>query len=195
MDGKPALAVGADGRLHMSGIIGDGGELKRNFDFEAGTVEHESLILPNDRQAAGLGKQLLASQVSTYKKMGLKAVNLTANINVGAYAWAKYGFVPDQKSWDRVRSAIKAKLDNMNPDEWGLKGDVADIHAALASENPQAIWAVVDSKATLLNENDEEVPIAKHFLTGKNAPDWDGSLRLDDATALKRFDSYVTPKK
>jgi hypothetical protein len=39
--------------------------------------------------------------------MGVTKVKVHANIDVGGYAWARFGFVPRQRSWDELRGSLK----------------------------------------------------------------------------------------
>ena len=61
-------------------------------------------------QKRGIAKRLLAGNIETYEKLGINKVKVTAGLTVGGYAWAKYGYVPDQVSWDDLRFAIKGRL-------------------------------------------------------------------------------------
>lgn len=63
----------------------------------------------NEDTGKGVGKEMLASNVAFYQKMGLDAVEVHANIDVGGYAWAKYGYVPTQQSWNNLRSDLRDK--------------------------------------------------------------------------------------
>ena len=62
-------------------------------------------------QKRGIAKRLLAGNVEFYEKMGIDKVKVTAGLTVGGYAWAKYGYVPDQQSWDDLRFGIKSRMD------------------------------------------------------------------------------------
>jgi hypothetical protein len=79
----------------------------------------------NKIQGHGIGKEVLARNVEFYQKIGLDQVDVHANIDVGGYAWAKYGYVPSQRSWDQLRDELREKAgggrsepENYLPESW-----------------------------------------------------------------------------
>ena len=65
----------------------------------------------DEAQKKGIGKKLLAGNVETYEKLGIEKVKVTAGLTVGGYAWAKYGYVPQQDDWDSLRSILKNRIE------------------------------------------------------------------------------------
>jgi hypothetical protein len=72
---------------------------------------------------------MLAANVEMYQKMGLDKVEVHADIDVGGYAWAKYGYVPTRSSWNGLSNEIEGKLrgisnrpsgggDTYTPESW-----------------------------------------------------------------------------
>jgi hypothetical protein len=119
-----------------------------------------------------------------YKKAGIYKVTLHADIDVGSYAWARFGFVPNKtgrsdQTWDGFRTQMANKLNHKvrNP------ADRAKIKECLDDPNPYAIWKLSD----LRNSNGES--IAKEFLMNE---DWYGHITLSDEAAMRRFNFYVT---
>jgi hypothetical protein len=53
---------------------------------------------------------MLAGNVEMYKQLGIEKVKVTANIDVGGYAWAKYGYIPTQDAWNSLRTKLESKL-------------------------------------------------------------------------------------
>jgi hypothetical protein len=47
-----------------------------------------------DAAPAGLGKQLFRGSVEEYERLGVERISTHANIDVGGYAWGRYGFAP-----------------------------------------------------------------------------------------------------
>ncbi len=66
-------------------------------------------VLSNARNS-DVGKQVLAGNVEMYQKLGFTKVTTNANLDVGGYAWAKYGYVPTQETWNSVRLNILTAL-------------------------------------------------------------------------------------
>ena len=72
------------------------------------TVHHQELIVPRDAQGKGLAKTIMAEQVATYERLGVSKVELEANLERGAYAWAKFGFTADDPP--KLAAALTHKL-------------------------------------------------------------------------------------
>jgi ADP-ribose pyrophosphatase YjhB (NUDIX family) len=140
-------------------------------------VEHDYFSIPEAGEGKGYGKKFLRDSFELYKKMGVDNVHVHANINVGGYAWAKYGFVPTQKSWDQLRKAV-------------YTGDVPKkympaVEAVLGSSDPKAIWALSDFKFASMSNTER---FGKLALLGE---DWEGNIDMTDQDAMRRFDAYV----
>lgn len=72
-------------------------------------VQH-SAFEKNRALPPGFGKDVLRSHMLTYEALGVDRVETHANIDVGAYAWAKYGFAsadPGQLTGDLERLVDK----------------------------------------------------------------------------------------
>lgn len=67
------------------------------------TVTHETLTLVEDVQGQGFATRFNAQAEASYRASGVERVELTANIDVGGYSWARAGY--DFKD-DDSRSAV-----------------------------------------------------------------------------------------
>jgi hypothetical protein len=90
----------------------DIGDYQRNIDLKNNSAYSAYFVLKRGERGAGLGKKLLASNVAMYQKLGIDKVRVSANIDVGGYAWAKYGYVPTPDSWRSLSAEIRDKLSN-----------------------------------------------------------------------------------
>ena len=150
------------------------GEYDRRIDFTNNRAESEWFKLREyddngDKiQGHGLGKKMLAGNVDMYQRIGLDAVDVHANIDVGGYAWAKYGYVPKQNDWDNLRSDLSTDV----------RDEDSDIMNILADKDPKAIWALADSKW------------GKKLLA-KDQIEWHGTLNFSDKESMDRFHAYV----
>jgi hypothetical protein len=168
--------------LEISGKVKDGGktvgEFTRTIDVKKNTASSDVFEINKEAQSKGLAKKLLAGNVATYRELGLKHVETHANIDVGGYAWAKYGYVPDKGSWTNLKNDIlQDKLEALPA---RLAADRPWLGKLVNSSDPKAIWAIADS------------PYGKYFLLGS---DWKGKLVFDDNDSMTRFDAYVGKKK
>jgi hypothetical protein len=150
-------------------------------------------VQPNAR-GTGAVPAMLSNQVDLYKKMGLSSVQLGANIDVGSYAWAKYGFVPKtQGDWDYLRGQTGVGRDwqQMKPQ---VDPDQAEhVDRILADPDPHAIWDLADVpyKAPQGFGRDDNTTIGKALLMNKS---WGGKLDLNGADSMQRFNDYVKSK-
>ena len=169
---KPAIAIDSDG--DSSAITA----IHRSFNLNDHVANHEYFLMPEEYRGKDLGKQVIGSSVEYYRKIGIKKVNLNADLSVGGYAWAKYGFVPDQSTWNNFRFNLSIQLDTMKV--MGIGDYPEHIQKILENPDPKAIWALSDT------------PEGKKFLLGKS---WNGTLNLEDPESMARFDAYISRKK
>ena len=69
-------------------------EMTRNITYNDGynSVYHAYLRVPERVQGKGLTRKMFQILYKQYEAGNVKKINVTANINIGGYAWAKYGF-------------------------------------------------------------------------------------------------------
>ena len=125
--------INVNGEVHDS----DGkklGDFERNIKLDSKSAYSAYFKLNKSATKHDTGKKLLAGNIDTYKKLGIETVTVTANIDVGGYAWAKYGYIPTASAWASLRSDLERKLgggsssrpasDNtMEADEWSMLSD------------------------------------------------------------------------
>jgi hypothetical protein len=183
-ESKPEVRVLSGERLRVDlGDVegtGDRSQMTRTFNFKARApnqpgkyeraVDHDELVIV--RSARGAGKQVMRSQFNLYRKLGIARVNVTAGMDVGAYAWARYGFVPTSESWNMLRQELSGALQDIH----ASKDVVSRVSEALSSDNPQGIWEIADSS------------IGKKLLISS---EWDGTLSLHNVNQMSRLRKYV----
>lgn len=148
--------------------------IERTIAMTKDYVDHELFEIFEHAQGSGFAKKTLIEAVALYKALGIARVRLLANINVGGYAWAKYGFRPDADEWEYLS---KENLLEALPSVEGLTDDAVEaIEKLLKNTDPKALWALADSV------------YGKQLLLGSN---WSGYLYLDDTEAMARFNSYA----
>ena len=79
-----------------------------------------------------------------------------ANINVGDYAWARFGFVPTQQSWDQLRESLNVwvNADDVSHDILGNEYSALKIPKRqrkaltkiLNDPDPNRTWPIESSK-------------------------------------------------
>lgn len=156
---------------------------------------HSQLTVPAALQGSGIGKQLSAAMLRLYDHLGVTDIELTANIDVGGYAWAKYGFVPASTTdWQSLMAGIKSRWEN------GLRQlattqldpvKVANIDSILsalsASTDPSDILVVANLRDEIAVGGVGQ-PLGKRFLLGTL---WHGRLDLRDPLAYSNFRKVI----
>ena len=153
-------------------------------DPENKTSEFVLCTLSDVEQGKGHAKKILSGAIEQFEQMGIDKVHIHANIDVGGYAWARYGWTPSQEEWageqrsEGLRGDLKHRINyyaNSNPGAM-TREEKKQLHDLINSDDPRTIWAVADNK------------FGKNLLYNQS---WRGSLDLGDAQAYQRFQSYL----
>jgi hypothetical protein len=97
--------------------------------YQKGVVSHELFYIPEDMQGQGFSKEVFRVLYKQYKNAGIETVKVHANINVGGYTWAKYGFIANKDEYkhllywaDKQRNKGEINADQYKDFEKWLKG-------------------------------------------------------------------------
>lgn len=153
---------------------GGGVSLRRMFFVDSEgrkVVDHDLFSLPKELQGKGISKKVFKALYEQYKVAGVQRMEVFANIDIGGYTWARYGFCA--KDRDTVVGAIR--------------------FSALTSKQEERIMAIVDehfstSSAPFPMNKIARLPYGKKALLGS---DWDGVLDLTDARQRNVFERYL----
>lgn len=143
-----------------------------------------SLELGAEDQGAGIAKRYMRELVTLARDLGLKSVSLTAGMEVGGYAWAKYGFKPDWQSWKYLKKDIqnfmskKELFDGVSPETMKV------FDAIMKSDDSSYIFLLSD----LAEKVKTGIPFGKAALLGRM---WHGYLHLEDEESMLRFLAYI----
>jgi hypothetical protein len=139
------------------------GEYTRTINFAKNKASSDYFKLFNRATGKDTGKVLLAGNMEVYKKLGLDAVQVHANIDVGGYAWAKYGYVPTESSWRSLSSDLYDKLGQgggYQPESWEeLSSDQQDSIFNSWIEHTRDDF--YDSEVESWRENGQDLALAK----------------------------------
>lgn len=172
---RAALSVRGDGFVMEREFVRRGGELQ---------VDNKLLSLHPSIQGKGYGTKILQASIQEYKRLGVTRMNVTANINVGGYTWAKMGYAP--KSVAAFREAVMDVVDEKMASGVLTSTDKELITTTLrlGAGNPKRLPAALSKLV-----NSEGVQIGKEALLGSY---WEGYLDLTDADALAFFEKMVS---
>lgn len=172
-------------------------EMERTFDFKNKVVTHDMLIL--GEKGKGGAKKLFTGWLAAYKEAGFKEIRLNANINLGAYAWAKYGFkAREPKAFsDMVMQQLeRASLLPDNPEE---KAEWDGLKELLKKNefNPMVTQILADAKTPHLDKGMQKLhrdPKTTYLKKLLHDTSWKGYLDLDDKDSVKRMEAYLGEK-
>ncbi len=88
--------------IEVTGHIGDTGRARfhqRRLDLSGPLFEARKMAIPHEDQQGGRGRLLMADLVDTAERLGINLITVEAE-DIGRYAWARFGFVPDRGSWN-----------------------------------------------------------------------------------------------
>lgn len=186
----------------------------RVYDYLDGTasqIQISYLKLPEGEQGAGVGKNILAKYLDLSDHIGAERLGLSANIDMGAYAWARYGFVPTPESWKSLCATIRKNLVNIdfgdNKDATALSGHIKTLTAP--GTDPRNVRAIAALRP-VVKRHGIGMEDAKLGLALLRETHWDGVAHVGDketmahlkATAAKDesfntedWDNLVAPTK
>lgn len=150
-------------------------EFRRRFvnDNNEIHVYHDYLEMPKVVQGKGLGKTLMSEFYREYKRIGVKYLSLKANIDVGGYAWARYGFYA--KIGDVERIFIQRKTAQK-----AIKEKALSIFRNWRAQNPNEEYFPMNLLA--------KEKYGRSLLIGSH---WNGILDLTDKKATNYFERYI----
>ena len=185
--------------IHIKGLPNESGEVwwqQRKLDLSGPLFEAQAMYLPLQDQKKRMGRLLMADLVDTAARLGIRRITLEAQ-DVGRYAWARFGFVPDRTAWvGQVRVEARRRL-------LRARGDLKPHRFAACSEvldgaNPKLIRTVASWRdlVTSLTEIDriagdyKKIPLGQALLLEHGAQ-WFGEFNLDDPETMIIFNEYI----
>jgi hypothetical protein len=149
---------------------------RREFDGARHVARHLLFDIVPGYQGAGIAKVFVRNSVALYRRIGVQRVEALANLTVGGYAWARYGFLPKPGEWgpgtplcDHIQHRIVSI--QMSP------AVRATAEQLLTVQDSRALWAVADQPYH-----------GAQLLIGSR---WAGYLDLTDADVLARLARYT----
>lgn len=150
--------------------------LIRSFSIKDGkkVVDHDLFMMPSSLQGSGLSKQIFRRLYRQYQNAGVQRINVHANIDVGGYAWAKYGFSMIRKGdVEALKTAAKIKLSAKKYKDFM---EVYDLYKDIV---PFPVKHIANQ------------PYGKQLLLES---DWYGSIDLEDDDETEYFEKYLFGK-
>lgn len=144
----------------------------------------DMLAMESADQGRGIAKKYMQRLYNFSSDLGMEKMELSANMELGGYAWAKYGFRPDIKQWEALKKDIwKGLKGSVNLNDLPPEGKLA-LSAVLKSPDPASIYFLSD----LTVPTSTGVALGEQALAGTL---WKGGLLFDDEEAMTRFLTYI----
>ena len=146
--------------------------LTRHIFREEGTgliiANHSHFELPKRLQHKGISKRLLSACYRAYEKMGVSEMRVRANLDVGGYTWAKYGFYAK----NRAEALKVAEFDNVSDSI--IEGYYRK--NGLSNDKPFPMYLLAETESGL------------GLLLGSS---WDGYINMTDRQMVRHFKGYL----
>lgn len=164
------------GRVVMKAESPGGVYIDRTFTKEPGgwVVTHDYFAIPKQYQGGGYAGRMMRSSVEVYDEMGVKRIDVHANIDVGGYSWAKLGFAANKASAKEVRADVRLGFKYKQTERMTAFKSLVD-----SSSDDELMYNVARFRP-------DGVDVGKKFLLGW---DWHGSLNLADNAHRSRLNS------
>jgi hypothetical protein len=175
-----------------------GSTVDRVLDFDDDIVNHAYFKIAEESRGTGVAVETINEQVQLYKQMGFSRVKVHANIDVGGYVWARYGWVPNEDSWSDLAADARGKIIALIRDrDEGIvtvtgSQSLEQMLEHARSYNPRSMWTLADTDIVVKTQGGTEFALG-YDLFGSS--DWSGTLDLRDPETLTRFDNYVAGKR
>ena len=123
----------------------DGSFMTRTFSIDEGELHVHHDYFTGGTSGDGIAKQLFKGSVPTYDQMGVRSISTSANIDIGSYSWARYGFEAESPTY--LSAVLERKAQNHFR---GLfeQGDWDRFNGMLASDDDDKRfhWGIADLK-------------------------------------------------
>jgi hypothetical protein len=213
-------SYGEDAEVEFVFSGSNGSHITRTFSMKDGELHVHHDYFSAGGTGDGLSKQFYQGALPTYDKMGVHSISTLADIDVGAYTWARFGFTPDNpySIAQRVESRGKKLFKDsglfddadwasftslIDRNEKSFLWDVADAKYYTTPEKAQALmgnWmrrgsygsAVISNKKTREEAAKGIVSVGRLAMVDDNGNmHWEGTLDLHDEESVRRLEGYV----
>ena len=172
----------------------------QEVNFQDGAVWKTLTDIPEPLQRKGLSKTLMRNAYHLATTLRLQSLRLHA-IDVGSYAWLRYGFVPSDEDWNGdMKAAITGRLSQLRLDGHIsaitmnrllklLSGTDARLAAAVAAERVPVQSLTLDAEGRA-----RMVPLVWALIGEANegrGASWHGALDLLERDDTDNFLLYV----
>jgi hypothetical protein len=165
------------------GLFAEESSIERTIFVDHGVkkIYHDNFVISREDQGKGYAKQLFRNCLALYDKMGIQKIAMSANVDMGSYAWAKYGFVPTIPAWKKMKEHMEHSFEELEAAGAEVPPEVKQLVTELTNnKNPKALWIIAD------------IPVWGKALLTVPGTRWDGELDLaENSPERKRLENYI----
>lgn len=156
-------------------------------DFSGDKAHFDCLELDKEYNSKGIGARIYLNLEKHLKSSGVEEITLVANITIGGYAWAKFGYdFDDYVGASTVRVRVKSQIDNDYS-----QGEIDQkTYDMLNSQLSQAKHAWDFAEIGIPGSTDEKHKYGKR---GMLYSSWDGKKNLNQVN--EKAEAYARTKK
>jgi len=173
---------------------------KKHFAFSRvfadKSVYHNSAKVSLALQSQHIARTVNRNLFRLYARLGIEEAVIAAN-EIGVYAWARIGFVPDKNAWlGPLRKKIGERLDYLERNPSRKTGPlpkkyIATLRKALKSEDPKMFWFIVDQQLEYYGmPMGKLLTLPNPLFSGKDLS-YNGTFKMKDPESVNRFNAYV----
>jgi hypothetical protein len=174
--------------------------LSRNFNISDKSVYHAYFAMDNNTRGDSLGKKIFKKLYKQYRNMEIKKISVSANIDVGCYAWSSYGFTAAHYDASnlisQVREAVGRSVSTVKKDENGNRVTVEVPITQAAVDRMNSVF----QQYYRANGNSARIPM--HLITAvakdecravwvSNQTSWGGEIDLTNESQRTYFENYI----
>jgi hypothetical protein len=163
---------------------------------------HAYYHMPKGQQGEGVGKAFFRDALKEYDRLGITRVKVSAGLDGGKYAWARYGFIPSPERAKIMSKQASDALKNSPEIEKQLTSAQKSMLNHIFKEmkkDPQMVWELADTrymiKRNVYDSNFgkvvmKEEPVSRFLLN--QVDQWDGNIDLTlGSDTRKRLEGYI----
>ena len=172
--------------------------LRTGWEYNLGhSVDFKGWGFDIQKTGRGLLKPLLANRVALADEFGCREMHSMFGM-MGAYVFARAGFVPAEDSWIKLRTDILKRLSDLE-DEIGITPELSErVRQICAQDSPSSIWEIADLKDPVketyrifgIEYEIKPNTIGKYLLMDNI---WEGTFNLDNPKQMQRLAQFVGP--
>ena len=135
----------------------------------------------------GALKPLMANRLALAHVSGIEKISSIFGV-VGAYAFARVGFLPHPDQWVALRAQIEARLDSNVYASAMTDDQIQTVRDIIQSPDPKALWKVADLRDQITDMDGQQVPLGSFMLRRLM---WMGEFDLNNSDQMDRAKSYI----